>query len=241
MSRLGRSLFIAGALAALGAGDVCAQRVGFRASLGVQSLGDRLETPFIDPAMVKTRTPYLGDYLKEGMQSTFMMLFNRVRNPPVYVGIGFQWTTFELRTDTVFEPLPETWDSLPTRNQIIQAWNTASTEAVFGAKMPFAGVVFFAETGLLWTRFRSQSQLLWKITNPPCCKDRPYDEWSALGRQMSVGAMFPVVDPHQLDLEIGFRAADYGDLTIHFPDDFDMPDLRVGPTWTFYLGLRWNA
>jgi hypothetical protein len=256
MSRIGRCLFVVAALAATGVGDLAAQRVGYRATLGRQSLGDPLDTPYLGAAEASARAPYLGDYLKEGWQSTFMMLFNRVRNPPVYVGVGFQWTTFELRNDTMPEPLPELWDSLPTRNQIVQAWNTASTEVVVGAKLPFNGVYFFAETGLLWTRFRSQSQLLWKIKNPPSRRERPYDEWSALGRQVSIGALFPVIEPspppggqprrdesrpNRLDLEVGFRGSDYGDVTLRFPAHFRMPDLRVGPTWTIYAGLRWNA
>jgi hypothetical protein len=218
----------------------------FRVSMGKESLGRVPHLEYADPAA--RDTVEIGALLEPGWQSGFTVLFrpNRRQNTRVYAGVGLQWATFALRPGSGWVPLLAS-DSV---RQATSHWNTATLEFLGGSTFPLGGhVSLYGEFAYAWRRFRSQNQLLWPITHPP--RDgRPYDEWKGGGFQAGIGLLIPLLRPrrrgegvteHDFDVELGFRAADFGRDFMDLSRVFPLPDVKTNVTRTVFVALRWHA
>jgi hypothetical protein len=207
--------------------------IGFRGTMGKEKLGSAPNREYMDSTLPIVRE--LGEIMEPGWQSGFTVFVRPEESKHYYLGVGYQWATFELRPE--FMPAAAS-DSL---ENVLREWNTMALEVIVGGLIPISTANLYGEAGWIYRRFRSQNQLLWPITHPP--KDaRPYDEWRGSGAEVSIGILLPLIKAgHNLDLEAGVRAAQFGKDHIDLANKFPLPNVRTGIVKTLFLGLRWNA
>jgi hypothetical protein len=207
--------------------------IAFRGTMGKETLGGAPIREYVDSTRPIVRE--LGELMEPGWQSGFTVFVRPEESKHYYLGVGYQWATFELRPE--FMPATAS-DSL---ENVLREWNTMVLEVIVGGLIPINTANLYGEAGWIYRRFRSQNQLLWPITHPPK-HARPYHEWDGQGAEVTIGILVPLIKAsHNLDLEGGVRAAHFGPDEIDLAARFPLPNVRTGIVKTLFLGLRWNA